>query len=87
MRPVGLEPRTLAQEAGVGIVTIRQLEAGLTEPRRATIEVVRQSDRLSRPSTVFSSTKMEEGRASGFGSLAAATEQGVQVLAQLAFSF
>ena len=65
-------------------MTIRQLEAGLTEPRRATIEVVRQA--LEAVDGVF----IDEnggGRASGFGSLAAAPEQGVQVLAQLAFSF
>ena len=28
---------------GIGIVTIRQLEAGVTEPRRATLVVVRQA--------------------------------------------
>jgi predicted transcriptional regulator len=33
----------LANGAGVGIVTIRQIEAGTTEPRRATIAVVRQT--------------------------------------------
>jgi transcriptional regulator with XRE-family HTH domain len=33
----------LASEAGVGIVTVRQLEAGLNEPRRSTLEVVRQA--------------------------------------------
>jgi hypothetical protein len=27
----------------VGIVTIRQLEAGVTEPRRATLDVVRRA--------------------------------------------
>jgi transcriptional regulator with XRE-family HTH domain len=30
----------LAQRAGVGIVTIRQLEAGVHAPRRATLDVV-----------------------------------------------
>jgi transcriptional regulator with XRE-family HTH domain len=35
--------RELAEHAGVGIVTIRQLEAGSHEPRRATLEVVRQA--------------------------------------------
>jgi transcriptional regulator with XRE-family HTH domain len=30
----------LAEKAGIGIVTLRQLEAGKHEPRRATIEVV-----------------------------------------------
>jgi transcriptional regulator with XRE-family HTH domain len=33
----------LASQAGVGIVTIRQIEAGVTEPRRATLVVVRQA--------------------------------------------
>jgi transcriptional regulator with XRE-family HTH domain len=33
----------LANRAGVGIVTVRQIEAGSTEPRRATLVVVRQA--------------------------------------------
>ena len=33
----------LAERAGVGIVTIRQLEAGVHAPRRATIDVVRRA--------------------------------------------
>jgi predicted transcriptional regulator len=33
----------LAQHAGVGIVTIRQLEAGIHAPRRATLDVVRRA--------------------------------------------
>jgi transcriptional regulator with XRE-family HTH domain len=33
----------LAEQAGVGVVTIRQLEAGTHEPRRATLEVVRRA--------------------------------------------
>ena len=33
----------LAQLAGVGIVTIRQLEAGTHSPRRATLDVVRRA--------------------------------------------
>jgi transcriptional regulator with XRE-family HTH domain len=33
----------LAEQAGVGVVTIRQLEAGTHEPRRATMEVVRRA--------------------------------------------
>jgi predicted transcriptional regulator len=33
----------LAERAGVGIVTIRQLEAGNHAPRRATFEVVRRA--------------------------------------------
>jgi transcriptional regulator with XRE-family HTH domain len=31
----------LADRAGVGIVTVRQIEAGVNEPRRSTLEVVR----------------------------------------------
>jgi transcriptional regulator with XRE-family HTH domain len=33
----------LATAAGVGIVTVRQVEAGTNEPRRATLVVVRQA--------------------------------------------
>lgn len=33
----------LADRAKVGIVTVRQLEAGAHEPRRATLEVVRRA--------------------------------------------
>jgi transcriptional regulator with XRE-family HTH domain len=33
----------LAKQAGVGIVTVRQIEAGSTESRRATLVVVRQA--------------------------------------------
>ncbi len=33
----------LANQARVGIVTVRQLEAGVNEPRRSTLEVVRQA--------------------------------------------
>jgi transcriptional regulator with XRE-family HTH domain len=33
----------LANKAGIGVVTVRQLEAGAHEPRRATIDVVRRS--------------------------------------------
>jgi transcriptional regulator with XRE-family HTH domain len=32
----------LAEKAGVGVVTIRQLEADTHEPRRATLDVVRR---------------------------------------------
>jgi predicted transcriptional regulator len=30
----------LADQAGVGIVTVRQLEAGANQPRRSTLEVI-----------------------------------------------
>jgi transcriptional regulator with XRE-family HTH domain len=33
----------LADSAGVGIVTVRQLEAGNTQPRRATLNVIRRA--------------------------------------------
>jgi transcriptional regulator with XRE-family HTH domain len=33
----------LADQAGIGIVTVRQLEAGVNVPRRATLEVVRRA--------------------------------------------
>jgi transcriptional regulator with XRE-family HTH domain len=33
----------LAQNAGVGIVTVHQLEAGTSKPRPATLEVIRRA--------------------------------------------
>ena len=33
----------LADRAGVGIVTVRQVESGITQPRRATLEVIRRT--------------------------------------------
>jgi transcriptional regulator with XRE-family HTH domain len=33
----------LADRAGVSIVTVRQLEAGLSQPRRATLDVIRRA--------------------------------------------
>ena len=33
----------LAEEARVGVVTVRQLEAGVVTPRRATLEVVQRA--------------------------------------------
>jgi transcriptional regulator with XRE-family HTH domain len=35
--------RDLAEKAGVGIVTVRQLEAGTHEARRATLDVVQRA--------------------------------------------
>jgi transcriptional regulator with XRE-family HTH domain len=37
----------LADRAGVGIVTVRQLEGGGTQPRRATLEVIRRALELA----------------------------------------
>ena len=33
----------LANEAGVGVVTVHQLEAGTSQPRRATLDVIRRA--------------------------------------------
>src|ERR1700730_9597849 len=33
----------LADEAGVGVVTVHQLEAGTSQPRRATLDVIRRA--------------------------------------------
>ena len=33
----------LATRAGVGLVTVHQLEAGSTQPRRATLDVIRRA--------------------------------------------
>jgi predicted transcriptional regulator len=33
----------LAEHAGVGIVTIRQVEAGTNQPRRATLDVIKRA--------------------------------------------
>jgi transcriptional regulator with XRE-family HTH domain len=33
----------LADSAGIGIVTLRQVEAGVSAPRRATLEVIRRA--------------------------------------------
>ena len=33
----------LAKEAGVGIVTVHQLEAGTSRPRRATLQVIKRA--------------------------------------------
>jgi hypothetical protein len=40
---IGLEPAAARRGAQVGIVTVRQLEAWLNQPRRATLIVVRQT--------------------------------------------
>ena len=33
----------LAEQAGVGIITVHQLEAGTSQPRRATLDVIRRA--------------------------------------------
>jgi transcriptional regulator with XRE-family HTH domain len=33
----------LAKAAGVGVITVHQLEAGLRQPRRATLDVIRRA--------------------------------------------
>ena len=40
---LGWSQQTLSEKAGVGVVTVRQLEAGLHEPRRATMDVIRRA--------------------------------------------
>jgi transcriptional regulator with XRE-family HTH domain len=35
--------KELADAAGVGVVTVHQLEAGTSEPRRATLDVIRRA--------------------------------------------
>jgi transcriptional regulator with XRE-family HTH domain len=38
-----LSQQELADRAGLGIVTIRQIEADITDPRRATLAVLKQA--------------------------------------------
>ena len=40
---VGWSQQVLAKQARVGIVTVHQLEAGLSHPRNATLEVIRHA--------------------------------------------
>ena len=40
---LGWNQQELARRARVGIVTVHQLEAGLSQPRRATLEVIRRA--------------------------------------------
>jgi transcriptional regulator with XRE-family HTH domain len=40
---VGWSQQELARQAGVGIVTVHQLETGVSQPRRATLEVIRRA--------------------------------------------
>lgn len=45
---LGLTQAKLAEASGVGVRAIRDIEAGRTEPRRATLEQLRRSLRLQR---------------------------------------
>ena len=40
---LGWSQQQLARQAGVGVVTVHQFEAGISEPRRATVEVIRRA--------------------------------------------
>jgi transcriptional regulator with XRE-family HTH domain len=40
---LGWSQQVLAKRARVGIVTVHQLEAGLSQPRNSTLEVIRQA--------------------------------------------
>jgi transcriptional regulator with XRE-family HTH domain len=40
---LGWSQQELADAAGVGVVTVHQLEAGTSEPRRATLEAIRRA--------------------------------------------
>jgi transcriptional regulator with XRE-family HTH domain len=40
---IGWTQIELAERAGVGVVTVHQLEAGSSEPRRSTLEVIRRA--------------------------------------------
>ena len=40
---LGWNQQDLAKEAGVGIVTVHQLEAGTSQPRRATLDVIKRA--------------------------------------------
>ncbi len=40
---LGWSQQRLAHQAQVGVVTVHQLEAGLSQPRRATLDVIRRA--------------------------------------------
>ena len=40
---LGWSQQELARQAGVGIVTVHQLETGVSQPRRATLDVIRRA--------------------------------------------
>ena len=40
---LGWNQQDLADRAGIGIVTVHQMEAGVTQPRRATLDVIKRA--------------------------------------------
>jgi predicted transcriptional regulator len=40
---LGWSQQELANKAGVGVVTVHQLETGTSQPRRATLDVIRRA--------------------------------------------
>ena len=44
---LGWSQQELANAAGVGIVTVHQLEAGIGQPRRSTIDVIKRAFQLA----------------------------------------
>ena len=40
---IGWSQHDLARKAGLGVVTVHQLEAGISQPRRATLEVIKRA--------------------------------------------
>ena len=44
---LGWNQQELARNARVGIVTVHQLETGVSQPRRATLDVIRRAFELS----------------------------------------
>jgi transcriptional regulator with XRE-family HTH domain len=40
---IGWNQQDLAKEARIGVVTVHQLETGVSQPRRATLDVIRRA--------------------------------------------
>src|ERR1700674_2461432 len=40
---IGWNEQDLAKEAGIGVVTVHQLETGISQPRRATLDVIQRA--------------------------------------------
>jgi transcriptional regulator with XRE-family HTH domain len=68
---LGWSQQELAQQAGVGVVTVHQLEASLSQPRRATLDVIQRAFEAAgieftngnRPGVRLSNVIVNEGRA------------------------